>query len=118
MEKICSYCLNATVDSDLTSDNDLSYIPVGCCKEPYSIFMKTGNGGPTVILFEDRNIQTPSRLAARFYPRFCPFCGRELIENEIVFNSRRYREWWALQKNCFSKSSGKEPDKNKNENKE
>ena len=80
--KFCSFCNNAFVDPELNSDNDLSYLSLGEMCNGYSIHMRSGAGRDTVLV-----ISKLDRVLHRFYPigiykmKFCPECGRELIEN-------------------------------------
>lgn len=79
----CMMCLNAHVDLELTSDNDLSFFGVGECEKPYRLMYRTGDARPTAILVEKWNAHR--RLWEEigfYYPKFCLNCGRRLMENE------------------------------------
>ena len=76
----CSYCLNADVDDELTSDCDLSYHSVGRCSFPYRFMMRSGDGKPIALELEvwDHHWQ---RVGV-YVPKYCPECGRYLVEHE------------------------------------
>ena len=79
----CRFCANAHTDPELEPTNDLSYMGIGKCEKGYTVFFRTGDNRPTVILFEDRvNLQSITHLAGIYIPKFCPECGRELVENK------------------------------------
>ena len=48
----CKMCTNAHTDSDLTSDNDLSFFSVGECEKSFRLMLRTGDGRPTGFLVE------------------------------------------------------------------
>lgn len=77
----CNMCFNATVDPRLRGKNDLHYHPLGFTEENYAIYFRSGDGQATEIIFEDKKTKSESHLVGRYEPRYCPNCGRELIEN-------------------------------------
>ncbi len=85
----CDMCLNAHVDPDLTSDNDLSFFSIGRCEKSYRLVYRSGDGKPTSILAERWNIRRCCWEEIGFYhPKFCPNCGRRLTENGLKEKDR------------------------------
>lgn len=74
--KDCGLCRSAYTDEELRYDNDLSYIPIGLPNDGYRAFIRSGDKKPTALLVEKGN-----DLVWVYKPKFCPNCGRELIEN-------------------------------------
>lgn len=82
----CQMCLNARVDEsgELTDDNDLSYTSVGSVDDGYRIMIRSGDGRPVSIIFEAaNNDRNEMKVVGRYQPKFCPNCGRPLIEYEV-----------------------------------
>jgi len=79
--KACDMCNNAYTDSELHSDNDLSYTGIGECAKGYRILLRSGDGRPTEIIFEKWDERTGWSIIGCYQPKFCPNCGRELKEN-------------------------------------
>ena len=89
----CNMCLNASVDSELDSFNDLSYTGIGSCENGYRLMIRSGDGKPTEIEVEQFSPQDREWHLIGFYrPQYCPNCGRRLIENE------KYARKFALRK--------------------
>lgn len=83
MVKYCKYCCNATVEPKLTPDNDLSYMSVGATEQEYSMFVRSGSNLPTAIITSRWSEKFNHNVEMGIYvPKFCPECGRRLIENE------------------------------------
>lgn len=78
----CRMCDNAYTNPDLTSDNDLSYVSVGDCADGYRILFRSGDARPTVLEFEGRGQDRCWGLLGWYQSKFCPNCGRRLVENE------------------------------------
>ena len=78
----CEMCLNAHVDHDLTSDNDLSFFTIGKCEKRYRLMFRSGSGRPTSILVERWTSRKLWEEIGFYHPKFCPNCGRPLTENE------------------------------------
>lgn len=76
----CSFCRNAVCDDELTSNNDFSYRTIGHADKDKRILLRTGAGRPTEILIECL-ASSAWYLCAFYRPKFCPECGRQLIEN-------------------------------------
>jgi hypothetical protein len=76
-------CDNAYVDDELDFSNDLSYYSVGNSVDKHRIFLRSGARRPTAILVEkyDDTIQQWTTIGT-YKPKYCPNCGRELLENE------------------------------------
>lgn len=78
----CHVCCNATVEPELTSDNDLSYISVGETTEGYGMHIRSGDGKPTVLIVSKWEESLGRNIDVGIYKmKFCPECGRRLIEN-------------------------------------
>lgn len=73
----CDFCRNAFTDGDLSHDNDLSYSPIGAVEPSYRAFLRTGDRRKTAIM-----VEYGSELAFIYAPKYCPECGRHLLENE------------------------------------
>lgn len=79
--KACRMCLNARIDDNLTDDNDLSYIPVGKTTREHRIMIASGNGKPLSIDVEMLDEKIGQWVMVGMYnPKFCPNCGREILE--------------------------------------
>jgi len=77
----CCLCENAYTNPELTSDIDLAFSTIGECELGFRILFKTGCAKPTVINFEVL-IADEMHVVGYYCPRFCPNCGRKLVENE------------------------------------
>lgn len=83
-EKFCNMCSNALVVDDLTHDNDFSSISVGDVDNGYRMSINSGNRRPVCIDVEKWDEQTKQNIViARYYPKFCPNCGRLLFEYRV-----------------------------------
>lgn len=81
---ICEMCSNALVVEDLTHDNDFSSISVGDVDNGYRMSINAGNRRPVCIDVEKWDEQTKQNIViARYYPKFCPNCGRLLFEYRV-----------------------------------
>lgn len=78
----CRMCINAYVNPDLTGVNDLSYSSVGEWYDGYRIMLRSGDDRPTALEFEGIGQDRCWHLLSFYEPKFCPNCGRRLIENE------------------------------------
>ncbi len=90
----CKFCFNARVyrptdeemidpfSTELTDDNDSSSHGVGQCYSKERRFMiNSGNGKPVNIEFEEWSFKAERWITVgRYYPKFCPECGRRLNE--------------------------------------
>ena len=78
----CHVCCNANVEPELTSDNDLSYISVGETAKGYGLYIRSGDGKPTVLVVSKWKEDIGRNVDIGVYKmNFCPECGRRLIEN-------------------------------------
>ena len=78
----CKYCFNSRIcdDDDFTDKNDYSAICVGNSLEKYNIMFCSGWGRAPRIEFDVLSSDDLMHTVAVFYPKFCPFCGREITE--------------------------------------
>ena len=78
----CRVCCNATVEPELTSENDLSYIGVGRIADGYGMYIRSSYGKPTVLIISRWEGNLAGNVDIGSYKmKFCPECGRKLIEN-------------------------------------
>lgn len=81
--KYCNFCCNASVDSDLNHDNDLSYLPVGKSSYFHSMYIRSGNHRSTAIVVSRWSDELQMNVDVAVYAmKFCPECGRYLFEND------------------------------------
>ena len=80
---MCMYCDNAFTNPVLQHDNDLSFIAVGKVDPDHSIYFRSGDNRPTVLLFQKLipNVDPCVIDVGEFVMKYCPLCGRELLEN-------------------------------------
>lgn len=78
----CRMCDNAHTNPELHSDNDLSYISIGRGDNSHRMFIRSGDDRPTEILFEELYDNAGWELVGYYQPKYCPNCGRELMENQ------------------------------------
>ena len=82
--KPCRMCYNARLDDELTDDNDGSYISVGKTAKYYRIGIGSGMGKPLRMEFEHWNEKRQENVVVgRYLPKFCPECGRPIVEYEV-----------------------------------
>lgn len=80
---VCRFCHNATVDGDLTSENDFSSCGIGSMDKGYLMYLSTGGGRPTELeVFRWNVTNQRNDLIGSYRPKFCPECGRKLVEND------------------------------------
>ena len=81
-KKPCRFCLNARVDGELSDDNDLSYLPLGFSIPGFSLYMRSGGGRPVQLLSEVHDPGVSEWVSnSVYYPKFCPECGRPLMDD-------------------------------------
>ena len=103
MDKICRFCFNAYVDaslpkteeelyfdSGLDDSNDFGSSTIGISQGGTQLYINSGNGEALNIevcqWFSELNMLQHSgrwHTIAKYYPKFCPECGRELKEYKI-----------------------------------
>lgn len=77
----CRVCLDASVCNELTVENDLSYYSIGNApEEKHRMMIRSGAGKPLAILVEEYDDVFGWLTIAQYTPKFCPECGRELVE--------------------------------------
>lgn len=89
----CSYCLNATQCEDLDETNDFSSCGIGENAESRGTWLMLDSskvGGVNIqarqVWLEKDGGDNYIHCVARYYPKYCPECGRLLKEN------KEYRE--------------------------
>ena len=90
--KYCRFCFNARVyqepeddwfSAPLTDENDSCSITVGKTSKNRRIFISSGHGEPTRIEFDEWFEEGQRWITtARYYPKYCPECGRKIDEYE------------------------------------
>lgn len=85
---MCKFCMNARVNHELNDNNDLSYHTMGDSLRGFRCMIRSGNGRPIAILFDELIHNNGWRESAIYYPKFCPECGRPLKSD--------YPEWRKL----------------------
>ena len=102
MENICRFCFNADVYNSLTvndedyfdeglhDDNDFSSATVGFSDDKHQLYINSGNGEAVNIeLCEWFNGRW--HTIGKYYPKYCPECGRKLKEYNIDENGTTYK---------------------------
>jgi hypothetical protein len=90
----CHFCFNAHVwaklpheedyfDEGLHDENDFSSCGIGCAESKYQMYFNSGNGQACNIELCTWHEGYGWSPVARYYPKFCPECGRELDEYQI-----------------------------------
>ncbi|MDE6020474.1 MAG: hypothetical protein K2H01_05735 [Ruminococcus sp.] len=81
--KPCFMCTNARVDFEFTDKNDFSSIGVGVSDTGFRMSIDAGFGKPLRIDVSmwDEGLQQ-NKLVCRYFPKFCPNCGRKINEYE------------------------------------
>jgi len=74
--KGCRFCFDATLEPDLEGC-DLSYHYVGESEQQKRIMIRSGNGKPMAIMFEELS-GNQWHTVGIYEPKFCPMCGRPL----------------------------------------
>lgn len=82
MGKICDMCYNARLDDELTDDNDYSARSIGDSDSNYRMMLCAGNGKPLRIEIEKWVFAAGWCNIGRYFPKYCPECGRKIIEYE------------------------------------
>lgn len=78
----CDVCFNAAVDSNFDSES-LSYAGVGECNKGFSMWIRSEDNSPTVLIVSKWDSKLQGNVDIGVYKmKYCPECGRKLIENE------------------------------------
>ena len=72
--KGCRFCFDATLEPDLEGC-DLSYHYVGESEQQKRIMIRSGNGKPMAIMFEELS-GNQWHTVGIYEPKFCPMCGK------------------------------------------
>lgn len=91
----CKFCFNAYVwkslpheeeeyfDGGLDNDNDGHSVTIGNAPMTYQMYFNSGMGKPCEIEFCKWGNNDRWNTIGRYYPKYCPECGRELSEYKI-----------------------------------
>ena len=84
LEKIkepCNFCDNAFFNNELTDDNDFSSFTIGSSLSDNRLMLSVGAGKPLRITSEHYDYEYRGWIFnSAYYPKFCPECGRQIIE--------------------------------------
>lgn len=80
MIEACQYCDNARINEELTDNNDYSSVVVAC-NNNYRTMLSSGWGRPVRLEVEIYE-KGEWRTITKYYPKFCPECGRKIVEYE------------------------------------
>lgn len=90
--KYCRFCFNSRIYEEpeddwfgdpLTDENDSCSITVGRAGKNRCIYISSGHGEPTRIEFDEWSDECQRWFtSARYYPKYCPECGRKIDEYE------------------------------------
>lgn len=90
--KYCRFCFNSRIYEEteddwcsdpLTDENDSRSISVGCWVQNIRMMISSGYGKPTRIECDEWFDNGQGWVTtARYYPKYCPECGRKIDEYE------------------------------------
>ena len=90
--KYCRFCFNSRIYEEteddwfrapLTDENDSCSISVGDHCKNRQIYISSGHGEPTRIEFNEWFEDVQRWITtAKYYPKYCPECGRKIDEYE------------------------------------
>lgn len=90
--KYCRFCFNSRIYEEqeddwlsdpFTDENDSSSICVGHASKNRCIYISSGHGEPTRIEFDEWSDECQRWITtAKYYPKYCPECGRKIDEYE------------------------------------
>lgn len=78
--RTCDFCCNARVCHCLSDDNDFSSCSLGGC-DKIRLMINSGYGKPVNLSVEKLVDNFGWSVCFRFYPKYCPNCGRLLTED-------------------------------------
>ena len=94
-KEYCKFCFNARIyvpseeelldpfSTELTDENDSSSCGVGCASPNYRFMVSSGHGKPVRIEVERWSREVGWWMpVGKYYPKYCPECGRKLDEYE------------------------------------
>ena len=100
--KVCPFCFNAYVyaklpktdedyfDEGLNDDNDGSSRGIGHSASEYQMYFNSGMGVPCNIELCHWHEGYGWGPVAKYYPKYCPECGRKLDEYKIDERGTKY----------------------------
>lgn len=84
MKDPCRMCNNSKVDEDLNDNNDYSAHTIGIWNdENLRLMLCSGGRKPTRIELEKWIDRIGWVTIGAYYPKYCPNCGREILEYNI-----------------------------------
>ena len=99
--KYCKYCFNARIykptdeeridpfNTELTDENDSSSCGVGNCVKELRFMVSSGYGEPVRIELDRWSEGLRQWVTVgKYYPKYCPECGRKLDEYGEIKNER------------------------------
>ena len=108
MENICRFCFNADVynslpisdndyfDNGLDDSNDMCSITIGNCSSKTQMYLNSGNGEAVhieVCRWREKGYRGQDGYVTigKYYPKYCPECGRQLKEYNIDEKGTTYK---------------------------
>jgi hypothetical protein len=101
----CKFCFNAHVyakipktaeeeyfGADLDDTNDFSSFVVGCSGKGFQLFLNTGAGEAINIEVCEWGKNERWNTVAKYYPKYCPECGRKLDEYDVGTNGTEFKQ--------------------------
>ena len=76
----CYMCNNAKIDVRLTDKNDFSSCTLGDSAEGLRMMLSSGWNRPLRIELQEYDIKNGWLTQGIYFPKFCPNCGREIVE--------------------------------------
>lgn len=109
MDNICNFCFNAHVynslpqteedyyDTGIDDSNDACSITIGHSASEHQIYFNSGNGKPCnieICEWKENGYRGQPGWATVgvYYPKFCPECGRPLVEYKIDERGTSFKE--------------------------
>ncbi len=104
----CNFCFNAYVyaelskpeedyfDEGLDDTNDGGSSTIGISDEDFRLFINSGMGEAINIEVCQWGINKRWNTIAKYYPKYCPECGRKLSEYEIAERGTSFNKTYEM----------------------